>query len=73
MSRGCSGLRISDELVYNLFVVIYLALGIVWKMDKSNIRHLLDLSKEEKKAFLDSFDAVMSDCDGAFLARLFVW
>ncbi|KXJ83699.1 hypothetical protein RP20_CCG003128 [Aedes albopictus] len=33
-------------------------------MDKSNIRHLLDLSKEEKKAFLDSFDAVMSDCDG---------
>ncbi|XP_062550326.1 uncharacterized protein LOC134215095 [Armigeres subalbatus] len=33
-------------------------------MDKSQIKHLLDLSKEEKKAFLNSFDGIMSDCDG---------
>lgn len=33
-------------------------------MDKTQIRHLLDLSKEEKKKFLNSFDAIMSDCDG---------
>lgn len=33
-------------------------------MDKARIRHVLDLSKEEKRAFLDSFDMVMSDCDG---------
>lgn len=33
-------------------------------MDKSKIRHVLDLSKEEKRTFLDSFDMVMSDCDG---------
>lgn len=28
------------------------------------IRHVLDLSKEEKRQFLDSFDTIMSDCDG---------
>lgn len=33
-------------------------------MDKLQIRYLLDLSKEEKKSFLNSFDAIMSDCDG---------
>lgn len=33
-------------------------------MEKNQIRHLLELSKEEKRAFLDSFDMVMSDCDG---------
>ncbi|KAL9692428.1 hypothetical protein quinque_005488 [Culex quinquefasciatus] len=33
-------------------------------MEKAPFRHVLDLSKEEKRAFLDSFDMVMSDCDG---------
>ncbi|XP_055627084.1 uncharacterized protein LOC129769088 [Toxorhynchites rutilus septentrionalis] len=33
-------------------------------MRKGQIRHLLDLSIEEKRAFLDSFDSIMSDCDG---------
>lgn len=31
---------------------------------KTPIRHVLDLSKEEKRQFLDSFDTIMSDCDG---------
>ncbi|XP_055627083.1 uncharacterized protein LOC129769087 [Toxorhynchites rutilus septentrionalis] len=33
-------------------------------MKKEQIRHLLNLSIEEKRAFLDSFDSIMSDCDG---------
>ncbi|XP_055616534.1 uncharacterized protein LOC129769869 [Toxorhynchites rutilus septentrionalis] len=33
-------------------------------MKKEKIRHLLDLSKAEKRAFLDSFDMILSDCDG---------
>lgn len=33
-------------------------------MEKARFRHVLDLSKEEKRAFLESFDMVMSDCDG---------
>ncbi|XP_055609452.1 uncharacterized protein LOC129756570 [Uranotaenia lowii] len=33
-------------------------------MDKSKIRHILDLSKDEKRAFVNSFDSIMSDCDG---------
>ncbi|XP_058831999.1 glycerol-3-phosphate phosphatase-like [Topomyia yanbarensis] len=33
-------------------------------MAKTQMRHLLDLSLEEKRAFLDSFDMLMSDCDG---------
>lgn len=33
-------------------------------VDKSKIRHLLDLSIAEKRAFLNSFDTILSDCDG---------
>ncbi|XP_055529554.1 glycerol-3-phosphate phosphatase-like [Wyeomyia smithii] len=33
-------------------------------MEKGTIRHLLELSLEEKRAFLKSFDMIMSDCDG---------
>lgn len=28
------------------------------------IRHVLDMSKDEKRKFLNSFDTIMSDCDG---------
>ncbi|ETN60927.1 4-nitrophenylphosphatase [Anopheles darlingi] len=31
---------------------------------KPTFRHILDLSKDEKRAFLSSFDSVLSDCDG---------
>lgn len=34
------------------------------KNQKAPIRHVLDLSKEEKRQFLESFDTIMSDCDG---------
>lgn len=27
-------------------------------------KHILELSREEKRSFLDSFDLVVSDCDG---------
>ncbi|XP_052860646.1 uncharacterized protein LOC128267770 [Anopheles cruzii] len=30
----------------------------------TSIRHILDLSKDEQKSFLNSFDTLMSDCDG---------
>ncbi|XP_058458593.1 uncharacterized protein LOC131435096 isoform X2 [Malaya genurostris] len=33
-------------------------------MEKAHLRHLLELSPEEKRTFLDSFDMIMSDCDG---------
>ncbi|KAL9701451.1 hypothetical protein quinque_004892 [Culex quinquefasciatus] len=33
-------------------------------VDKSKIRHLLDLSISEKRTFLNSFDTILSDCDG---------
>lgn len=33
-------------------------------MENNNIKHILQLSKEERRKFLDSFDMLMSDCDG---------
>lgn len=33
-------------------------------MENNNIKHILQLSKEERRAFLDSFDTLLSDCDG---------
>ncbi|KXJ81038.1 hypothetical protein RP20_CCG022004 [Aedes albopictus] len=34
------------------------------KYQNGQIRHILDLSKDEKREFAQSFDTIMSDCDG---------
>ncbi|XP_029734354.2 uncharacterized protein LOC115269659 [Aedes albopictus] len=34
------------------------------KYQNGQIRHILDLSKDEKRKFAQSFDTIMSDCDG---------
>lgn len=36
----------------------------IMKHRQGQIRHILDLSKEEKREFSKSFDTIMSDCDG---------
>lgn len=28
-----------------------------------DVKHILDLTKEEKQTFLNSFDSIFSDCD----------
>ncbi|XP_001867828.2 glycerol-3-phosphate phosphatase [Culex quinquefasciatus] len=33
-------------------------------MSSRRIRHILELSQQERKEFLDSFDCVLTDCDG---------
>lgn len=32
-------------------------------------RHILELTAQEKQTFLDSFDTVLSDCDGECLGK----
>lgn len=34
-------------------------------------KHILKLSTEEKREFLDSFDIVLTDCDGKFIKCIF--
>lgn len=41
--------------------------GDVVEKNMESCRYLKDLSKGEFQKFLDSFDAVLSDCDGEFV------
>lgn len=40
------------------------------KIVSNAVRNLLDATKEEKRRFIDSFDTILSDCDGAFDRQL---
>lgn len=39
----------------------------------NNVKNLLDADKNERRAFLNSFDSVLADCDGKTKKHFFLY